>query len=200
MIYTYSIGTYFPEGKLDTSVVHKTIAASSIAGALVGIHTDGDDLKVEFQAAISDPDKELLDGLIEAAPNSMGLLLKAKEKKYVVIDNRTSELIGEGFTYDGKIFSLSRQAQSNMLGVRAAIADYRAAGTLAAFEAAFFPLKFNTLDDDDSTGLATVNDFLAFYDTAMGTVRAYLDGGTALKAAIRSAVDIAGVDAVVDNR
>jgi hypothetical protein len=200
MIYTYSIGTYFPEGNLDTRILHDTIGNSSITGVLIGLHTEGDDLKVEFQDALSVPDKDLLDGLIEAAPNSMGLLIKAKEKRYVEIDERTSELIGEGFTYDGKIFSLSRQAQSNMLGVRAAIADYRASGTLSAFEAAFFPLKFNTLDDTDSTGLALVDDFLTFYDTAMGTVRAYLDGGTALKAAIRAAVDIAGVDAVVDER
>lgn len=127
-------------------------------------------------------------------------LTELKDKRYVEIDNRTTDLIGGGFPYSEKVFSLSRQAQSNMLGVRAAIADYRASGTLANFEAAFFPMKFNTLDDTDSIGLAKVDDFLAFYDAAMGTVRAYLDGGTSLKAAIRAAVDKAGVDAVVDER
>jgi len=123
-----------------------------------------------------------------------------KKNRFIEIDEKTTVLIEHGFGYDDKTFSLSRQAQSNMLGVKAAIADHRAAGTLAAFEAAFFPLKFNTLDDLDSVALAKVVDFLAFYDTAMGTVRVYLDGGTSLKAAIRAAVDKAGVDAVVDER
>ena len=127
-------------------------------------------------------------------------LSELKEKRYVEIDSRTTELIGEGFTYSGKIFSMSRQAQSNMLCVRTVIADHRAVGTLAGFEAAFFPLKFNTLDDKDSISLPKVDDFLAFYDTAMGTVRAHLDGGTGLKTMIRAAVDKAEVDAVVDER
>lgn len=144
-------------------------------------------------------DKEVVE-MTKEEKDGVTPLSELKDKRYVEIDNRTTELIGGGFTYLGKVFSLSRQAQSNMLGVRAAIADYRASGSLAGFEAAFFPLKFNTLDDTDSTSLDKMDDFLAFYDTAMGTVRAYLDGGTALKTTIRAAVDKAGVDAVVDER
>lgn len=127
-------------------------------------------------------------------------LADLKAARFVEIDTKTSALIGEGFVFQDKTFSLSSQAQNNMLGVKAAIADHRASGSIVAFEAAFFPITFNTLDDNDTVKLVTVDDYESFYDTGMSVVRTHLDGGTALKSAIRAAATKAELDAIVDNR
>jgi len=123
-----------------------------------------------------------------------------KERRYREIDSRTSQLIAQGFKHQDKTFSLSEQAQNNMIGVRTAIADHRASGTLPDFESAFFPITFNTLNDDDSMKIIDSDEYMAFYDDAMSTIRSHLDGGTALKKDIRAATTKAEVDAVVDNR
>lgn len=128
-------------------------------------------------------------------------LEEVKKKKINAIDAKTDELISQGFLFGTNgVFSLSRQAQANMLGVRTSIADHRSAGTLDQFEAIFFPIVFNTLNDDDSVTLNTVEDFQSFYDSAMLTVRTHLDGGTALKQAVRNAITVEDVEAIVDNR
>lgn len=123
-----------------------------------------------------------------------------KEARYLEIDTRTTELIEMGFGYGGKVFSLSRQAQSNLLGVQASINKASRKGILTQFEAAVFPLTFNTLDDSTSIDIATVNEFDTFFDVAFGTGKAHLESGTSLKEAIRNAATKAGVDAVVDAR
>lgn len=123
-----------------------------------------------------------------------------KESRYLEIDTRTTELIEAGFAYNGNVFSLSRQAQSNLLGVQASINKASRKGVLAQFEAAVFPLTFNTLDDSARIDIATVNEFDTFFDTAFGTGKAHLESGTSLKEGVRSATTKAAVDAVVDTR
>lgn len=123
-----------------------------------------------------------------------------KKIKFKLVDAKTATLIEEGFVWNDLTFSLSRQAQNNMLGVHTAIAENEAKGTIADFEASFFPITFNTIDDLDQTNIDTVADYLDFYNTGMATVRAHLDGGTALKSAIRAATTQPELDAIVDNR
>ena len=127
-------------------------------------------------------------------------LAALKHERYMEIDGKTTALIASGFSFAGKVFSLSEQAQKNMLGVLTAVVNAKASGTLPQFEAMFFPLTFNTLDDLSVHEVATAADFENFYNTAMGTVRAHLDGGTGLKNAVRAAADAAAVNAVVDER
>lgn len=140
------------------------------------------------------------DDVFELEPDPAETLAALKHERYMEIDGKTTALIASGFSFAGKVFSLSEQAQKNMLGVLTAVVNAKASGTLPQFEAMFFPLTFNTLDDQSTHDVVTTADFENFYNTAMGTVRAHLDGGTGLKNAVRAAADAAAVNAVVDER
>ncbi len=113
-----------------------------------------------------------------------------KERKFVSIDKRTGELIAAGFTFAGKQFSLSTNAQNTFTGLYA-IRDEPALS---------FPVKVNTLDDDGFVELTEPDDVRQFYLTAVSTYRAHLDAGTALKDAVRAATTSAELDAIKDPR
>lgn len=117
-------------------------------------------------------------------------LAQHKSEKYVTFDVKTDALIAQGFIYAESSFSLSDQAQNRIMGSHQARDD-------AAF---VYPLKWNTLDDLDVLEIADSATLHAFYLTALGTYRAHVDSGTALKDQVRAATTIAGVDAVVDSR
>ena len=63
-----------------------------------------------------------------------------------------------------------------------------------------YPLDWNTIDDLDVYAIPDAATLDGFYLTGVGTIRAHLDSGTALKTSVRAATTIAEVDAVVDNR
>ena len=112
-----------------------------------------------------------------------------KQLKYNAIDSKTGELIIDGgFTYNSKVFSLRETAQLNLLGVQIKRND------------PILPLTFNTRDNSDTEILTTPTEVDNFFMAALGAKKAHLDSGTALKDSVRAAVDVAGVDAVVDNR
>lgn len=111
-----------------------------------------------------------------------------KEYRYAEIDSRSGELISEGFVYGGKTFSLSSNAQLNLTGADSARADLT------------YPVTWNNIDDTDTLDVADATDMHNMYLQALGTKKAHLDSGTALKEQIRNAVDRAAMEAVVDNR
>jgi hypothetical protein len=117
-------------------------------------------------------------------------LEELKQWRYDLIDARTSELIKEGFGYAGKQFSLSQNAQLNILGLDNAKDD-------PAIE---YPIKYNTIDDLDTYDVVDAADVHNMYITALGTKKAHLDSGTVLKQQIRDAIDVDGVNAIIDNR
>ena len=83
-----------------------------------------------------------------------------KQSKFLEIDIRTGELISAGFEYpasSGKIFSLSKNAQINLLGV-----DIKRNDVL-------LPITFNTIDDLDDVELVIPQDVDDFFMTALGT-------------------------------
>jgi hypothetical protein len=109
-----------------------------------------------------------------------------KNLKIAEIDERTVELIGLGFTFDSKHFSLSENAQTNWIGMK----------TMELLLT--WPIEITTSGDESySLTLANLN---SFSGTALGTKQAHLDSGRALKILALAATDEAGVDAVVDNR
>lgn len=117
----------------------------------------------------------------------------AKKAKIVEIDARTTELIDNGFEYppsSGVFFSLSTPGQTSLLGLEVARDD-------AAF---LFPVNWNSKDDTGKNLLADSPTAHGFFLTALGTVRAHLDGGTAVKDMVRAATTLAEVDAIVDPR
>lgn len=114
-------------------------------------------------------------------------LERYKTKKKLAIDLKTQQLIGQGFTYASKIFSLSANAQlywSNLLNI----------------PSGDFPLTVNTLDDLDSYNIADTTDAQGMYGAALSAVKGHLTSGTALKEQVRAATTKAEVDAVVDSR
>ena len=113
-----------------------------------------------------------------------------KEFRYDEIDARTGEIISEGFTYQTKIFSLSQNAQINILGLDNAKDD----------PAMVYPIEYNTIDDLDSYSVVDATDVHNMYLTALATKKATTDSGTAIKQQIRDAADIPAVNAIVDNR
>lgn len=113
-----------------------------------------------------------------------------KQAKFDAIDDRTEALIAEGFVYTGKRHSLSQNAQTTYTGLYAVRAE----------AALIYPVKVNTIDDADFSQLANAAEVQIFYLTAVGTYRAHLDSGTALKDTVRAATTAAAVAAVIDVR
>ncbi len=113
-----------------------------------------------------------------------------KAEKCLAIDARTDALIAAGFVYSSKTFSLSDAAQNRLMGIHQVRDD----------AATTYPIRWNTLDDGDVLELADSAAVHSFYLQALGTYRAHVDGGTALKDQVRAAATIAEVDAVTDSR
>lgn len=127
--------------------------------------------------------------LLDGTPTEL-TLNEYKQLKSNAIDARTSELIEQGFSYASKTFSLSGNAQTNILAIF----------TTRSHAALTYPIAYSTIDDLDSYNIVDATDAENMYLTALATKRGHLDSGNALKDSIRAAVDEAGVDAVVDNR
>lgn len=148
------------------------------------IDVTGTAISVCFEASLDPADKTAMDGVVAAHEG------KAKKLKYKAIDKRTDELIAAGFTYGGKQFSLAATAQMKMVGTHEVKDD----------PALTYPIEWNTIDDNDTISLADATDLHNFYLTGVGTMRATLDSGTALKGLVRVATTKAEIDAVVDPR
>lgn len=114
-------------------------------------------------------------------------------QRMLEIDARTDQLFAQGFEYpadSGKVFSLSVQSQMKITS----------AFLLREQPAFVYPVRWNTRDNSDAHEMADAAALAAFYMAAVGTARAHLDSGTALKDAIRAATTTAEVNAVVDDR
>jgi hypothetical protein len=114
-----------------------------------------------------------------------------KEAKQDAIDRRTAELIGAGFTFDGHLFSLSPQAQQNIVGLVKPIE----LGWIT------FPHSMSTTESASPEYLvADATTFNLLYQTALGTIKAHMDSGRALKKSVASCLTVGDVDAVEDTR
>lgn len=185
MIYAYSIAADTLDGTLDAPALTAELVAAGVAVFGLSLaELDPDALAVEVADGTA---KATVDAVVGAHGDTLD---EYKEKRAKTIDVRTVELIDLGFSYAGKVFSLSVPAQVKLSGLNQARLEMSLT----------YPIRWNTIDDLDAYDLQNAVDVNAFYMTALGTVRAHLDSGTALKDAIRAAVDKAGVDAVVDNR
>lgn len=109
-----------------------------------------------------------------------------KQLRYNEIDYKTGLLIGAGFTFDSKQFSLSVPAQMNWNALKTNETDFT------------FPVTITTIDNDEYS-LAQV-DLNAFWTAGRDKVQSTIDAGRSLKKQIFDAVDEASVDLVIDNR
>jgi hypothetical protein len=115
-----------------------------------------------------------------------------KAVRFAEIDAKTGALIDAGFEYpasSGDFYSLSVHAQITLIGANQnrALLSY--------------PVRFNRRNDGSGfIDIANQGDLNTFFLTALGTVRACLDAGTAVKDQVRAATNKAELDAVEDNR
>lgn len=150
--------------------------------------SSSDDNEV-YKINVDRDDKSAIDVII-AAHSGIGSLEYYKNIKYRNIDNRTNELISRGFNYAGKMFSLSLPAQIRLLGINQVRNDPNL----------IYPIRWNTMHDNDYYEIANPEDFHLFYMKSLATYRAHVDAGTALKDQVREATSKAEVDAIIDNR
>lgn len=108
--------------------------------------------------------------------------------RYDEIDYRTGELISEGFTYSGNVFSFSDNAQNNLLG------------TVIKKDVLEYPFPWNSKDDSMTLQIADAAEMDLFFMTALLSKKAYQDSGSFLKGQIRDAADRASIETVIDNR
>jgi len=118
------------------------------------------------------------------------ILENLKEFRYNQIDKRTVEIISAGFTFDGKLFSLSAQAQNNWTNIKSQKEVFNAMG--------LFPIQVSTKDSD--VYFLQYTDVDAFWGAGMVAVKTPYNIGGNLKKSIFDATTIAEVDAVIDNR
>ena len=113
-----------------------------------------------------------------------------KDERASAIDARTDELISQGFEYATKVFSLSQNAQAQLMGINQVRND----------EYVTYPIRWSTLDNKDAISISSADEVRVFYLTALATYRSYLDSGNTLKDSIRAAINKSEVDAVIDER
>jgi hypothetical protein len=191
---TYDIGADFQDG-VDTDELVAEVRALSLSVEFLGLATedDGDQTRLcnlIFADAPSPADEAAVDAVV-AAHNSP--LDQAKKAKIAAIDARTRQLIDAGFEFppgSGVVFSLSLNSQLTLLGL----------GTAKDDPAFTYPVDWNSKNDKAKQTIPDAATAGQFFLTALGTVRAHLDAGTALKDAVRAAATVGAVDAVVDPR
>lgn len=185
---TYTISTDITGGVVNSYKLTNEIKESGTVTGFVGISTSVplDELMI---SGGSFSDESALDTLVQSH-----VAVTLDEHKYVknqAIDIRTGELIALGFSHpptNSRQFSLSETAQLNLIGVEIKKNDQ------------ILPLTFNNIDNTDTLTLTTPAEVGALFMAALGTKKAHLDSGTALKDQVRAAVDFAAVDTIVDTR
>lgn len=113
-----------------------------------------------------------------------------KDLRKQQINERTAELIANGYTWAGKQFPLTQNGQINLIGMTVA----NMMGILT------FPIDLNTIDEEERHSIANGTELYNIYGTALGTKKYYEDSGSQLKQAVVDAIDEAAVAAIVDNR
>ena len=188
---THNYTRSFVNGGWDVDI---TALSKAVEQALPGerfvLRVNDTAVELAFDADLQAGDASTLDAAVAGYKASFDALPEAKAAKIAAIDERTAELIANGFVYASKPFSLSLPAQSKMIGTHQ-IKDHPALA---------YPLKWNTKDDDDAYELQDAAELDAFYLTGLATIRSYLDSGTALKDLVRAAATVADVNAVEDLR
>lgn len=164
-------------------------AALGFSASLLGM--DGEDLVCQFESELTAQQIAILESTVEAHDPTD--VKHQKPERIQAIDRRTDQLIGLGFEFppgSGVRFSLSMESQSKLLGMDALRSD-------PLFT---YPVVYNSIDDLEEFSIPDSATIHSFFLVAVGTYRAHLDSGTALKTQIRAATTQAELDAVVDNR
>lgn len=113
-----------------------------------------------------------------------------KEALFEKIDTKTRKIIGEGFDFDGKKFSLSQAAQSNWTNIKTNKVDFSLMG--------LFPLQISTIDNN--IYMLQETDVDSFWSAGMAAVKGAYTSGSDIKKQVFDSTTIADLNAIVDNR
>jgi hypothetical protein len=125
--------------------------------------------------------------------NDASLLDMLKTNRYQMVDARTKELIAQGFEFpasSGKIISMSVESQMRILGCEVA----------KDFPEMTYPIEWQTMDDNDYVSIADSATMHGMFLTGLGTLRARIDSGTAIKQSLADATTKTALDAIHDTR
>ena len=111
------------------------------------------------------------------------------EEKIVEIDKKTQEIIDKGFSYNGKVFSLSSNAQLNWLGLKLGDAE----------NLVLFPVSITTKFDEEYK-IIDKDEMKVFYGMGLGYVKSIVDAGRDLKISAKAATSIEELNNIKDNR
>lgn len=180
----YNVSTDVAAGSVNMQKLTNELASSGDIQNYGGINLNGDELTV-FGDVFNELDVDTL--IYNHVPQT---LAEAKYEKNEEINDRTEVLIAAGYAYGGMQFSLSLEAQINILGLKEA----------ADLGALTYPVDFNNIDDTAQYQIANGAEVVSIFLTALATKKGILDSGTALKQAVEAATNMTELDAVVDNR
>lgn len=181
----------YPGVTCDPEILGDSLVAAGLSQArFSGVSSDAGDggrpssITVHAASDVTDGELALISGVVAAYDP----VPAAKIVRYDQIDKRTEELIAEGFLFDGKVFSLSANAQRYWTGL------------MVGASAIAYPVVVNTLDDGATYTIPNAGTVVGVYGAAMNTVKDRLGSGTDLKSEVRAASTVEAVNAVVDDR
>ena len=129
---------------------------------------------------------ELIEDNWVISANEDIIFSEARASKLAAIDAKTNQLISNGGTFDNKTFSLSLSAQTNW-------------HVLKTMQASFtWPVEIST--KDGGSYLLSEANLDSFIGQMLGTVKAHLDSGRALRASVNDAFNLEEMNLTVDNR
>jgi hypothetical protein len=150
--------------------------------------TKADKITIFFTEDLNQDQQDELFLLIQN--HQVNYLDHEKQKMHIEIDARTAELISNGYIYKEKAFSLSPNAQTNILALYSTKDEPEM----------IYPIRYNTIDDTDSYDLVDAADVKGMYLTALAFKKGFIDSGTALKDSVRAASTPEELTAIKDNR
>lgn len=109
---------------------------------------------------------------------------RKKDELYLKVDFNTEQAIFAGFTFDGKLFSMSLSAQINW-------------SNLLFIPEAMYPITINTKNDNDSYSLTYANR-QSFYGTVLNFKNTCLQTGNTIKNDIRNCTTLEELQIIED--
>lgn len=182
LLKTYTISTDISAGAVNSEKLTNELFLSGDIQGYDGINIHGEFLDV-YGDVFNEIDVDAL--ILNHIPKT---LEEAKIEKNEEINDKTGDLISAGYAHSGMQFSLSIEAQVNIIGL------------LLAKDGLTYPVDFNNLDDTDQHQIVDANEIVLIFNTALVTKKTILDSGTALKQQVEAATNQYELDAIVDNR
>lgn len=157
-------------GTVYISVLNETILSSGISvpctGVSENIPEDGD-VKIDFDGDLTPSDLSDLQSIVK---NHQSMWL-AQEKKNIFseIDKEIQRRVEKGFSYSGKQFSLSTNAQIKWSGL------------LASKDLMSYPLTVPTIDNTAYYSVQDASEVETIWRAATSTVKDHVSAGTVAK-------------------